>query len=534
MILSWAFNITPHGVVRDAGGSNAPSGGRRMEYVLIGLLVIAVGWIFYRESSLPDPTRVLPNSIAVLPCNNFSPNPENAHFAPGIHEEILNQLVKIGALNVIARTSVLQYEGAARPITEIAQELNVGSVMNCSVSYAEGRVSIAAQLIDAKTGLNIWAERYNEEFVGVFDIQADIARNIANALVAVISLAEQQNIERIPTNSPEAYGLYLRALANELGVPTMLPGVRENAIRYLNQAVELDPNFALAYAQLAWGYLHSFAHPVAPDAWLSRRAELEALVRRNAERALQLDPELGLAWAALGQFHLQNWRIAEADDAYDKALQLSPRNHMVVYWVALFHWFQNDDREETLQLARRAVELDPNNYLSWYLLGMHLHAGKAYEEAAVAFRKSVELAPAEPAEYIELARAEAALGNEARVLAALRTAELLMPAETSTGFLAYLAMGYGRLGYRNDAERLLTQVKSLASETYVGPGSLAMLYLGVGEYSQALDALNTAIENPSLLTHFHPFTIIVQNAYLDPILEQPEWMEVRSRLGFEE
>jgi tetratricopeptide (TPR) repeat protein len=241
-----------------------------------------------------------------------------------------------------------------------------------------------------------------------------------------------------------------------------------------------------------------------------------------------------LAWAALGQLHDLNWHIADADKAYDKALQLSPRNHMVVYWVAHFHWFQNDDREETLQLARRAVELDPNNYLSWYVLGLHLHAGKAYEEAAVAFRKNVVLAPAEPAEYIELARAEAALGNEARALEALRTVELLMPAESSPGFLAYLAMGYGQLGYRNDAARLLTRVQSVASETYVGPGSWAMLYIGVGDYSQALDALNTAIENPSLLTHFHPFTIIMQNAYLDPILEQPEWMEARSRLGFKE
>ena len=259
LILSWAFNITPHGVVRDAGGSSVPRGGRRIEYVLLGLLVAAFGWIGYRELNPPvsNGREILANSIAILPCANLSPDPDNAYFSAGIHGEILNQLDKIQELNVIARTSVLQYADAARPITEIAQELNVGNVMDCSVSYAENRVAVSVQLIDAETGVNLWSERYNEKLADVFDIQADIAIRIAIALEAKLLPGERESIEERPTNSPEAYANYLRAL--ELfwvaGEPSSPPSRLSDLLSYLDRAIDLDSEFSLAYARRAWANL---------------------------------------------------------------------------------------------------------------------------------------------------------------------------------------------------------------------------------------------------------------------------------------
>ena len=139
----------------------------------------------------------------------MSADPDDAYFAAGLHDEILNQLAKLKSLNVIARTSVMQYAGAERPITEIARELNVGTIMEGSVSYAEGRVAIRAQLIDADTGVHLWSESYNREFSDVFGIQADIAMNVANALEAEFSAEEQADLDRVPTESSEAYRLYL-------------------------------------------------------------------------------------------------------------------------------------------------------------------------------------------------------------------------------------------------------------------------------------------------------------------------------------
>ena len=159
--------------------------------------VVALGWIAYRELvGTPDsPTSVLRNSVAVLPFENLSPNPDDAFFAAGIHEEILNQLAKLRNLSVISRTSVLRYKDTDLTIPAIAAELHVQSVMEGSVRYAGDRVRIAAQLIDAKTDEHLWSEIYERDISDVFAIQADIAINIARALEAAFSLAERESIE---------------------------------------------------------------------------------------------------------------------------------------------------------------------------------------------------------------------------------------------------------------------------------------------------------------------------------------------------
>jgi TolB-like protein len=218
--------------VRDEGTDGpVESGGRRIEFALIGLLVLAVGFMLVDSYVLEDSDRlaevrqtastvgsvaetptpivveesrdVLPNSVAVLPFENLSPDPDNAYFAAGIHEEVLNQLAKIDALNIIARTSMLQYADQTKSIPEIADELNVETVMEGSVRFADDRVLVTAQLIDPVTNSHLWSESYNREFADIFAIQADIAMNIANALEAEFSLEEQAQIEELPTDSPE-------------------------------------------------------------------------------------------------------------------------------------------------------------------------------------------------------------------------------------------------------------------------------------------------------------------------------------------
>ena len=182
LILAWAFDVTPDGVVKDQGGHEAEhSGGRRIEYVLIGLLAVAMVWVLYRVEIDPADqsiklvadeaaSDVLPNSIAVLLCDNLSPDPDNAYFAAGIHESTLNQLAKIRDLVVIARTSMLQYAEDPLPIPEIAKALKVATVMECSVRYANGRVLITAQLIDGRTGGHLWSDEFNRDLTDVFAV----------------------------------------------------------------------------------------------------------------------------------------------------------------------------------------------------------------------------------------------------------------------------------------------------------------------------------------------------------------------------
>ncbi len=224
MIISWAFNVTPGGVVRDKGNDESGKhSGRTIEFVLIGLVGIAVLWLIYRTEfdsrPLPEPLAVeetapdvLPNSVAVLPFANLSPDPDNAFFAAGIHDTILNELANIKGMNVISRTAMLRYADGTTPIPQIAEELRVETVMEGSVQYANGRVLVTAQLIDPTTNAHLWSENYDREFADIFAIQADIATQIAIAMRTQLSADERLRIAKQMTSSPEAYALYLRAM----------------------------------------------------------------------------------------------------------------------------------------------------------------------------------------------------------------------------------------------------------------------------------------------------------------------------------
>ena len=256
---------------------------------------------------------VVPNSIAVLPFESVSGNPEDAYFATGIHEEILNQLAKLNALNVIARTSMMQYADGGKSIAEIAEELNVETVMEGSVRFADGRVLVTVQLIDPETNAHLWSESYNREFADVFAIQAEIAMNVANALEAEFSL-EELTSGRLPTISAEAYALYLRA------IDVFDDGDLQAVPSTLNRAIALDPGFANAYALMARYYAEQLLSGAAGN----NPNEVERLALENADLALSLDPTVAFAHLALGQLHQLNGRAEDALASYRRAVDLSP------------------------------------------------------------------------------------------------------------------------------------------------------------------------------------------------------------------
>ena len=262
--------------------------------------------------------EVLPNSIAVLVCDNLSPDPNDTFFAQSLHEELLNQLRKITKLSVISRTSVLPYQASRQPLAEMARELKAELIMECSVAYGDGRVAISAQLFNPRTGINMWSERYNREFADVFGIQSDIAMNIANALQAEFSVAEIESIDKRPTESEEAYILYLQALSVPRGAGQV----------FLDEAIELDPEFAVAYAMRA----HSYAWDLLGISGTSPddATKFEQLARADAGRALDLDPTLAEAHAALGVAYYANWNATQAETAFERAYQLSPDSELVL------------------------------------------------------------------------------------------------------------------------------------------------------------------------------------------------------------
>jgi len=563
LILSWAYEITPEGIKLErnvaAGESNTHVTGRKLDYVIIGLLVLAVGFMFvdnYLPESGPfagaeiDPASlileldeppstaveraapvaegqqrdVLPNSVAVLPFENLSPDPDNAYFAAGIHEEVLNQLAKIDALNIIARTSMLQYADQTKSIPEIADELNVETVMEGSVRFADDRVLVTVQLIDPVTNSHLWSESYNREFADIFAIQADIAMNIANALEAEFSLEEQAQIEELPTDSPEAYALYLRA--------TQEP--RTDLVRdYLDEAIALDPEFALAYAYSA--YRSTYAVEVLAGG--AAAAEFEANARDYANHALELNPH-PLSHIALARLDQAHWRGEEARQGYERAIALQPNGPFVLALYGIFKGLLGEF-DEAISLLQRALELDPADARRHRSLGRILEDAGDYAAALTSYQTALRLDPSNPISYIAMASLAMRRDDSEDAIRALELADALVlrsgVARTSLPLIAYY---YSRAGRPEEASRVFTlfeENSALLIDVFgpAPPGITAVALMAIGDYDAALETFVGAIDAAES-GDFGFMNRLRTNYFDDPVLDtDPRWVEARARLGFD-
>jgi len=540
LIISWAFNLTPDGVVRDQGrNGTAQSGGRRIEYVLFGLLVVAVGWLAYREigpnetpiedvtaTSTPMPESpeqeakrdVLPNSVAILPFANLSPDPDNAYFAAGIHESTLNQLAKIRDISVIARTSVMQYEHNPPPIPKIAETLNVEMVMEGSVRYANDRVLITAQLIDGRTGTHIWSDEFDRGLTDIFGVQAEIAENIAIALQTELLPNERQRIQKVQTSSPQALALYLQA--SNLNYTVSGVGPNEDRHLYLDKAIELDPSFARAHAYKAYDYVYAMVRTRLPDD--PQVSELEQLALEHARRALSLDPEENLAYVALANIHRLNWRAAEAETAYERALQLAPNDP---YSLGNFSSFLNAlaEHDQAISFGLRANQLDP--YHSAH--GRAYMGAGSFDAAYAVFDELQRIDPTNHYNYYMQAIAEWHRGNPESALTNIRISEQL--AEDLPNQIGRNIEAYGLMGRHDDAIRLFHRLEQIAETYHISASEWARAYVAIGDYEQALTWMKQIDEERSPEDAISAFTLAINRNH-NPVLERPEFIEVRNNL----
>jgi adenylate cyclase len=494
LVFAWAFEITPEGLRRTSEVPEEQSirddTSRRLNYVLGGLLGAALLFIVVDQIWLDDaapsvataaPTSggagaasILPNSVAVLPLENLTPNADNAYIADGLHEEILNQLGKLKNLSVIARTSVLPYRENRPTIPEIARALNVESVMEGSVRYAGTRIRVTTQLIDASTGAQLWSETYDREFGDVFAIETDIAMNVANALRAEFSEEERRAIAAEPTVSDEAYALYLRA---RTGAP--------NVHALLDEAIRLDPRFALAYGFKARLYAEQIVNTTAGggrDDWRS----FAQLATFNAERALAIDPTVGVAYAALGTLHQRLWRWDEATSAFLRALEYSPiRDYS---WHAAFR----GDYAESVRLGRRRVELTPAVAAAQMDLGIALEYAGDLDSALQSHRAALAVSPGWTISRQHAGLLAARKGEVAVAAMDFETLESQFGGEVPVVFLPELAVGHALLGRAEDAKRFADRIFTLAKDREVGAGTLAMAYLAIGDADGAAAQLEIA------------------------------------------
>ena len=428
------------------------------------------------------PERPLP-SVAVLPFHNLSADPENEFFADGITEDVIAQLSKIRSLRVIGRGSVMKFKARDQSLREIGATLEVATLLEGSVRRAGNRVRIVSQLIDAESDRHLWAETYDRDLTDIFAIQSDVAVQIATALEAELSQEERTQLRKEPTDDVEAYRLYLQG---RYCIQRWTQEGLDQGLRHLEAAAARDPNYALAYASMAYAYTDigvGVAGSLPPD-------EAFRLAKAAVARALELDPNLAEAHAVLG--HLKyvcdyDWAGAEAE--LKRAIELNPNSGDAfdIYGLLLS---SQERYDEAIEAQARAHELDPLAH-RMDIVTTYLRMGR-YEDALRAVTKILEVEPHLALGYLTLGWTQILRGKQDEGLAAMRKAITLSP--DNALYLAQLGEAYGMAGRTEDARAVLAQLEEMARQRYVSPYHMAYVHTGLGEDERALDWLERAYE----------------------------------------
>jgi TolB-like protein len=383
LILAWAFELTPEGVVRtediEEGHSITAQTGRKLDYAIIAGIVILGVVILVKGADKTvtdaDPAVVaeiaesqaantlssiskntpLEKSIAVLPFSNRSPNPDDAFFTDGVHDDLLTHLSKIGGMHVISRTSVMGYAGSDRKIPDIGRELGVATVMEGAVQRAGNRVRINVQLIDVESDTHLWAEIYDRDLTAdnIFEIQSEITKAIASALNTVLSDSDEAELAKRPTQDLAAYDAFvagkLKAVLYERGSASLL-----ESIEHFNAAIVSDPEFGEAYAFRAYAEIAIHWYTPEPGDWV-------AAANESLRMAAKLAPDAIETHMARGYYHYWgHLDYVAADAEFELALEKSPNYPLAIAGKA-FAGRRAGRFEEAITLLEMGSRLDPLN-----------------------------------------------------------------------------------------------------------------------------------------------------------------------------
>jgi serine/threonine protein kinase/Tfp pilus assembly protein PilF len=386
-------------------------------------LVVAAGWIVWTSEFIRHP---LPNGVAVLPFENLSSDPDNAYFAAGIQDEILTRLVSIAGLKVISRTSTQGYQSKPRNLREIAKQLGVANIVEGSVQKAADQVRVNVQLINAQTDSHLWADTYDRKLTDIFRVESDIAKGIAEALQAKLTGREEQALAVKPTKNPEAYDAYLRGLAFEARF-LFEAGMQWKATDFYERAVQLDPNFAFAWARLSRMHvmLYFFHH----DATASRRDA----AKRALENAQKLAPNSPETLLALGYY--QYWGLRDnglAKTTFERVSKMLPGSSEVPKALAFIarregHW------DQSVAYYEQALALDPRNKELLLRAAGDYGMLRQFPAALKLFDRALDITPYDPDMMAEKAGIYQAEGNLQEAAKLLTQVNAQTPSDSAFG-----------------------------------------------------------------------------------------------------
>jgi TolB-like protein len=441
-------------------------------------------------------------SVAVLPFQNLSPDPENEYFSDGLAEEILNALSQVEGLSVAARTSSFSFKGKATEISEIGSRLRVANVLEGSVRRAGNRVRVTVQLIDVKNGFHLWSERYDRQMEDIFDVQDEIARAITERLKVTLSGGPKRS-----TKNLEAYELYLKGRHYW---HQRSPATLRVAVQCFEQAIKLDPQYALAYAGLAdcYGILRLYGWVSAEDS----RPQAQAAVTR----ALALDPSLWEVNFSRGfyTFYFEHaWR--EAGPHFQRAIAINPRSSLAQIYYGLFLATQAcvDEAVTHITLAR---QIDPLSPFIHGLASGGFYALGRFDDTESAAQQALELQPDYLLGLWLRGLALCGLGRNEEALVSLERAATLSRAPI---FVGVLGLAYARAGRLDDATRLLRELEDRGSRgEYIPAFAPLSIHVGQGDLPEMRRTLSDVLAEST-----SPFTLrFTSGQFLDAFRSDPE------------
>ncbi len=493
---------------------------RRSRVLIVALIIVAAAAGFYIFSHRPRSNAIQEKSIAVLPFDNLSRDPDNAYLVDGIQDEILTRLAKVADLKVISRTSTQQFKSKPGNLPEIAKQLGVANILEGSAQRLSGQVRVNVQLINAATDAHLWAETYDRKLTDVFSVETEIATKIADTLQAKLSGSEHQAIVARPTENTEAHELYLegRYLAGKRTTDDL-----QRAIDYYNQALAKDPNYAVAYAGIANSYmlLQEYSKLAAAEAFPKAQAA--------AARALAIDDNLGEAHAALAFVMVQaEFNFKEAKREFQRAIELNPNYSDAHYFFGLSVLLPLGEFDQAIAEIKHAIALDPFSLIMNANLGLAYIMARRYPEAIAQLRKTAELDPSSRQVHSRLGYALLLSGD---VPGAIVEYEKQRESARKDGrgreyyAVVFLAHLYGVSGNREKALEMLEQAKQLENRVGVWAFGYALIQIGLGNKEQAIDWLERSYQAKE-----NAIANIKIDPLLDPLRGDPRFEKLANQI----
>jgi TolB-like protein/Flp pilus assembly protein TadD len=452
-------------------------------------------------------------SLAVLPLENLSGDPEQEYFAEGLTEALINTVAKIGALRVTSRTSAMRYRKTDKNVPQIARELNVDAIVEGTVLRSGDRVRISVQLIDAHADTHLWAESYDRDLRDILALHSEVAQAVAREVQVKLTPYDYAHFAHTHPVDPQAYEDYLKGRYYWNRRPAELG----KAIQYFERAIKKDPGYAAAFTGLADCLNSLTGLGIAPPNEGSVKARL------LAQRALEIGHSLAEAHTALALASIYDYDFLTAEREFEQAIELNPR-YAHAHSMFSFHLAWTGRYEEAYAEIQRALRLDPlssitNSHVGWIYL-----YGRRYDQAIEQLQKTLEMDPNSGSAWGFLGWAQSCKSQHESAIASLRKACELWPGSPP---VAWLGQVYATAGYRDEAQKILKQLQELSKRQYVTSYEVGRIYAALGQKDEAFRRLEAAYEQRS-----NWMVLLKVDPLFDDLRPDPRFQHLLRRMNF--